>query len=38
MTVTLLIFLLGLLVGFLLGIVFDDAIDLLRNSRKGSGE
>lgn len=31
-----LIFLLGLFLGFLIGIVFDDALDLLRASRKGS--
>lgn len=36
MTLPVLIFLLGLLVGFLVGIVFRDAVDLLRSSRKGT--
>lgn len=37
MTVTVaLVFLLGLFLGFLVGLALDEAIDLLRKSRKGN--
>lgn len=38
MTIGVLIFLLGLLVGFILGMVARDAIDLLRSARKESND